>query len=68
MVKEPTRNDYLLDLVITDIGGSVAKVLPKIADHNAVLVKVPKLAIKELEVEREVWMLKKAKWNSIKKN
>ena len=67
MVKEPTRNDYLLDLVITDIGGSVAKVLPKIADHNAVLVKVPKLAVKELEVEREVWMLKKAKWSSIKK-
>ena len=68
MVKEPTRNDYLLDLVITDIGGSVAKVLPKIANHNAVLVKVPKPAVKELEVEREVWMLKKAKWSSIKKN
>ena len=58
LVKEPTRKEYLLDLAITDIGGSIIKVLPCIADHNALLVKIPRPAIEEEEIRREVWLLK----------
>ena len=34
LVREPTRNEYLLDLVISDIPGVNVSVLPRIADHN----------------------------------
>ena len=67
LVKEPTRKEYLLDLAITDIGGSTVKVLPCIADHNALLVKIPRPAIEEEEIQREVWLLKQAKWKIMKK-
>ncbi len=37
-VRAPTRNDYLLDLVLTDLGSLVrTKVVPGISDHEAVL-------------------------------
>ena len=67
LVKEPTRKEYLLDLAITDIGGSTVKVLPCIADHNALLVKIPRPAIEEEEIQREVWLLKQARWKIVKK-
>ena len=41
LVRELTRGDYLLDLIITDIASSFVKVLPTIADHHDVLVKLP---------------------------
>ena len=34
LVRESTRGDYLLDLIITDIASSSVKVLPVIADHH----------------------------------
>ena len=58
LVKEPTRNEYLLDLVITDMVGSSASVLSKIADHQAVLVKLPIPEVTEMAMTREVWKLK----------
>ena len=39
LVHQPTREGNLLDLVLTDIDAK-CDVLPKIADHNAVMVKV----------------------------
>ena len=65
LVKEPTRNEYLLDLAITDMMGSSAKVLPKIADHQAVLVKLPVAGVTDVAITREVWELKKAKWKEL---
>ena len=41
LVREPTRNAYLLDLFITDLPGCESEVLPAIADHRAVLTKLP---------------------------
>jgi len=65
IVKAPTRNEYLLDLAITDIVGSSAQVLPKIADHNAVKVILPFPEIKEQVTTREVWHLKEANWKEL---
>ena len=41
IVRAPTRYDSLLDLVITDMTGAKASVLPRIADHNAVKIELP---------------------------
>ena len=38
-VKEPTRNDHLLDLVLTDIPGTEIMLGGKIQDHKFVLTK-----------------------------
>ena len=65
LVKEPTRNEYLLDLAITDIGGAGAKVLPRIADHNGVLVTFPLSVINESAIKREMWILKDANWKCL---
>ena len=68
LVKEPTRNEYLLDLAITDMVGSSASVLSKIADHQAVLVKLPIPEVKEVAMTHEVWKLKNAKWTDLKED
>ena len=66
LVREPTRNDYLLDLVCTDIPKARVSVLPKIADHKAVLTKLPFPEVLEKSVKREVWILAEADWNALK--
>ena len=59
-VREPTRKEYLLDLVLTDVQGSSTTVLNYIADHKGVSIKLPIAAVLETSVEREVWHLKGA--------
>ena len=51
VVREPTRNEYLLDLAITDITGSSAVVLPRIADHNMVRLDLALPEVTEVSVE-----------------
>ena len=34
IIREPTRNDNLLNLILTDITGAKPRVLPGIADHK----------------------------------
>jgi hypothetical protein len=66
LVKEATREQYLLDLVITDIDEAKCKVLPKVADHECVLVyldlQVPKTEIKK----RVVWRFAEADWDALR--
>jgi len=62
LVREPTRNDFLLDLVLTDVADTSVRVLPAIADHKAVRVNIPMTAIIETEVTSRVWQLKSANW------
>ena len=64
-VREPTRNEYLLDLLITNIHGSSVKVTPKIADHKGILCKLPFKEILEESVQREVWDLRLANWKDL---
>ena len=54
MVREPTRNEYLLDLALTDMPGASVKVLPQIADHKAVLLQLPLPEISEVAIVRDV--------------
>ena len=66
IVRAPTRNDYLLDLAITDMTGAKASVLPRIADHNAVKIELPLAVVTETSVTRTVWHLKGANWKVLK--
>jgi len=65
LVKEPTRNDYLLDLAITDVIKSKASVLPQIADHRGIMTRLPLPEVLESQQSRVVWILKKANWGAI---
>ena len=67
IVREPTREQYLLDLAICDLVGATATVLPKIADHKGVRVDVPMPVINEVGISRTVWHLKSADWDKLEK-
>jgi hypothetical protein len=66
LVREPTRDQYLLDLVLSDVVAMKCKVLPKIADHCLVHshfnITVPKTDIKE----RLVWNYSQADWEGVR--
>ena len=49
LVREPTRGAYLLDLFLTDVAGCHVSVGASIADHKAILAKIP---IPEFEERR----------------
>ena len=66
-VREPSRNDYLLDLVLTDVQNLRASVTPYIADHKGIWIKLPFAEILEASFEREVWHLGSADWKSLRK-
>jgi len=68
LVREPTRNEYLLDLVLTDIPNCKTTVVHYIADHKGILTKLPGPEVLERSVEREVWILKKARWNELQED
>ena len=57
----PTREQYLLDLVLSDLT-EVSTVLPELADHRLVLIKVvpPPLAVDT--TSRLCWMWARATW------
>ena len=67
IVREPTREQYLLDLAICDLTKAKATVLPKIADHKAVRIDVPIAVITEVGIKRLVWNLKSADWPGLQK-
>ena len=68
LVTQPTREEYLLDLVIADFEASSVDVLAKIADHHIVLAKfdfgVPEAVI----VRRTVFDCAKADWADIRRD
>ena len=67
LVHEATRGDYLLDLAITDVEDAKVKVLPKIADHNCLLIHF-ELPVPESDVtKRQVWRFRDADWERLKK-
>ena len=65
-VKEPTRNDHLLDLVLTDIPGTEIMVGGKIQDHKSVLTKFNFSVPATQVLQREVWNYAKADWERLK--
>ena len=65
LVREPTREKYLLDLAFTDVENCSSIVLPYIADHKMVMSQLPLPEILETNVSREVWVFAKADWNHL---
>ena len=65
-VREPTRNEYLLDLVLTDIQNTTAAIMPYVADHKGVWIKLPFPEVLETSFDREVWHLASADWKRLK--
>ena len=67
LVKEPTRKQYLLDLVLPNIPELVkVAVLPEISDHRVVNIEVNAVVSISPAIERTVWMLTKADWDGLK--
>lgn len=67
-VKGPTREGNLLDLVLTDLDSHTGvEILPRISDHNLLLItlalSMPSTAISE----RIVWDYSKANWVALRK-
>ena len=65
-VQKPTRDDNLLDLVLTDIPGTKAKTLPAIADHKLVIAEVDFKVPEQAVVTRTVWQYAKADWERMR--
>ena len=66
-VRQPTRGDNLLDLVLTNAPQDTAtKVTPKLADHQGVLATVIVPCPTEYTASREVWCYKKASWKALR--
>ena len=66
MVWEPTRGEYLLDLILSDLEECNAKVHAKIADHNMVEASFQIPFPKQRIIKREVWHFKNAAWNNFR--
>ena len=62
IVKEPTRDEHLLDLILTDMADISCEVGPKIADHNYIVATTGVEAPETQVMERSVWDYKKADW------
>ena len=67
-VKRPTRNEYLLDLFISDITPQRTEILPAVSDHNMVLVELCVGVTDSNVVMRTVLDYSKANWDNIRKD
>ena len=65
-VKKPTRGDYLLDLVLSDLGDVVStRVLPPVADHNLVFVRFGFTIQLPSSSMSSVWCYHSADWSGL---
>ena len=65
-VKQPTRELYLLDLVISDLVATNIEILPRISDHNMVLAEFDLGVPSAVVLRRTVFDFGKADWDSIR--
>ena len=56
----------LLDLVLTDLAEARVQTLPRVADHNLLLVDVPLAVPCTSTAKRKVWLWSKARWEDLK--
>ena len=68
IVKEPTRNGNILDLIITNLPNQVSrsKIIPGISDHDIVYTEFHIAPHKTKLPPRNIPIYKNANWNSIK--
>ena len=66
IVRAPTREEHLLDLVLTNIPGATATVLPAIADHKLVTAELTFKVPEQTTITRMVWEFAKADWDKMR--
>ena len=67
LVRHPTRDKYLLDLVLTDLPQlTKVKVMSKISDHNIVSIELHVKVQITTKVTRPCWIWKEAKWSALR--
>ena len=66
LVKEPTRGEYLFDLLFTDLDELRYRSSPKIADHSVLLGTLPLPVPQEVAQTRTVWQFAAAEWECLK--
>ena len=65
-VTKPTRDEHLLDLVLTDIPGTTTKVSAGIADHKIVTAELKFKVPGQVTLTRMVWQFAKADWDMMR--
>ena len=68
IVKEPTRGEYILDLVLTDVPECTAKPGAAVADHKSVLTQVKFRIPETASHQREVLHFREADWEKMMSN
>ena len=68
LMHEPTHNQYLLDLFLSDLPECRVKVVHAIADHKAILAQVLLPEISKKTVTRYSWKLDQANWEDLEKD
>ena len=66
MVGQPTRGDYLLDLVLCSHADVKVQLGAMLADHASLLIKVPDAVETRILAPRLVWQYEDADWHAIK--
>ena len=67
LVNAPTRKEYLLDLVITDLVTLMhVDVSAPIADHSMVSMVMDINTVATENAERNIWIFKQAKWHALR--
>ena len=66
-VRQPTRNNYLLDLVLSNMVNVSTSVFffQGICDHSLVLVRLNFSVLDTVAIQRDVWNFRSADWNEL---
>ena len=65
-VGAPTRKDYLLDLVLSDLNVDT-RVLPGITDHDIVEARLPLPRSSAVTVKTKVWLYNQTHWVGLRR-
>lgn len=66
LVRKPTRGDYLLDLVMTNLENAHAVVQPSICDHAVVTASFKFNVPLIKHVQRTLWDFKRSNWSKLR--
>ena len=65
-MRAPTREQHLLDLVLTNIPGATATVLPAVAYHKLLTAELTFKVPEQTTITRMVWEFAKADWDKMR--
>ncbi|KAK6188800.1 hypothetical protein SNE40_004902 [Patella caerulea] len=68
LVEEPTRNNNILDLMLTNLPSKVQRVevIPGIADHDIVFTELDLSPVIHRQTPRQIPLYRKAKWDNMR--